>query len=225
VLTRFDDSVGESTTSGMKKGDLSTNVSDFNKNNIMKPTLDHLSEEDRKALEPYHKVVDEIFLSRYEVTMQTLIQRDSMLINIHKSEVTPEIRSNLSLSFVDVQVMINYALERQVENSNEMMPRLIEERDGKKFVDSNVNGSSSCDVNFAQTNHQSSGTSASITSELNSSASPMNHFYSRITIDGSTPTCGIPQQTMTSTFGQGYTPAPSSFSMPNPGLTPIYLRV
>jgi hypothetical protein len=39
-----------------------------------------------------------------------------------------------------------------------MMCRLIEERDGKEFVDPNVHvSSSSCGVNFAQTNHQSSG--------------------------------------------------------------------
>jgi hypothetical protein len=64
----FGDSIGESTTSTMKKADPGTNGSDLNKNNIIKPTLDHLSKEDRKALESYHKLVDEIFLSRYEVT-------------------------------------------------------------------------------------------------------------------------------------------------------------
>jgi hypothetical protein len=51
----------------MKKGDPGTNKSNLYKNNIIKPTLDHLLE-DRKALETYHKEVDEIFLSRYEVT-------------------------------------------------------------------------------------------------------------------------------------------------------------
>jgi hypothetical protein len=48
--------------------------------------------------------------------------------------------------------MINSALERQVKSSNEMMHRLIEESDGKKFVDPNVHASSSpssCGVNFA----------------------------------------------------------------------------
>jgi ABC-type oligopeptide transport system substrate-binding subunit len=53
----------ESTTSTMKKGDPDTNRSDLNKNNIIKPTLDHLSEQDRKALEAYHQEVDEIILS------------------------------------------------------------------------------------------------------------------------------------------------------------------
>jgi hypothetical protein len=68
VPTHFGNSVGESTTSTMKKGVLSSNGSDLNKDNIIRPTLDHLSEEDRIALEAYHKEVDEIFLSRYEVT-------------------------------------------------------------------------------------------------------------------------------------------------------------
>jgi hypothetical protein len=47
----------------MKKEDPDTTGSDLNKNNIFNPTLDHLSAEDRKALEAYHKEVDEIFLS------------------------------------------------------------------------------------------------------------------------------------------------------------------
>jgi hypothetical protein len=58
----------------MKKGDPNTNGSDLNKNNNnIKPTLDHLSGEDRKALKAYHKALDEIFVSRYEVTRQGLI--------------------------------------------------------------------------------------------------------------------------------------------------------
>jgi hypothetical protein len=52
----------------LKKGDPGTNGSDLNKDNIIKPTLDRLSKEDHKVLEAYHKEVDEIFLSRYEVT-------------------------------------------------------------------------------------------------------------------------------------------------------------
>jgi hypothetical protein len=72
------------------------------------------------------------------------------LINFRKSVVTPEVWSNPSLSLDDVQVMINSALERQVKRRNEMMHRLIEERDGNKFVDPNVHvSSSSCGVNFA----------------------------------------------------------------------------
>jgi hypothetical protein len=197
----------------MKKGDPNTNGSDLNKNNNnIKPTLDHLSAEDRKALEAYHKAVDEIFVSRYEVTRQGLIQKDVVPINICMSEVTPEVWSNPSISLNDIQVMINSVLERQAKSSNEMMCRLIEERDGKKFVDPNIHASSSCIVNFAQTNPQSSGTSAGGTSQPNPLAQPMNHFYSRTTVDGSAPACEMLQQITASTFGKGYTWTASSSS-------------
>jgi hypothetical protein len=98
--------------------------------------------------------------------------------NIRKSKVTPEVRSNPSFSLDDVQVMINSVLERQVKSSNELMRKLIVERDRKKLIDSNVHTfSSSCAVNFAQTNHQPSDTLVDITSQSNPSAQPMNHFY------------------------------------------------
>jgi hypothetical protein len=71
--THFGNSAGESITSTMKKGGPGTNGSDLNKDNIIKPTLDHLSEEDCKALEAYHKEVNELFLSHYEVTRQGLV--------------------------------------------------------------------------------------------------------------------------------------------------------
>jgi hypothetical protein len=100
----------------MKKGDPSTNGSILNRNNIIKPTLDHMFEEDCKVLQAYSKEVDEIFLSHYEVTRQGLVQRDEALI--YKSVVTPEVRSNPSLSLDDVQVMINTALERQAKRCN-----------------------------------------------------------------------------------------------------------
>jgi hypothetical protein len=157
VRTHFGDSAGESTTPTMKKGDSGTNGSDLNKSNIIKSTLDHLSEEDLK--------VEEIFLSCYEVTRQGLIQKDAVPINIYKFEVPTEVRFNPSLSFDDVQVMIHSTLERQEKSNNELMCRLIEERDEKKLVDSNVHtSSSSCVVNFAQTNSQPSGTSTGGTS-------------------------------------------------------------
>jgi hypothetical protein len=75
----------------MKKGDPSTNGSNLNKNNIIKPTLDHLSEEDRKALKAYHKKVNENFLLHYKVIRQGLVQRDASSIGIRKSEVTPKV--------------------------------------------------------------------------------------------------------------------------------------
>jgi hypothetical protein len=57
----------------------------------------------------------------------------------------------------------------------------INRREGwEKFIDPNVlaGASSSCAINFAQTNPQSSGTSAGGTSQSNLSAQLMNHFYS-----------------------------------------------
>jgi hypothetical protein len=55
------------TTSSMKKADPNPNRSDLNKDNIIKPTFDHIMEEDRKVLEDYCKEVDELLFSHYEV--------------------------------------------------------------------------------------------------------------------------------------------------------------
>jgi hypothetical protein len=117
-------------------------------------------------------------------------------IAIRKAEVTPEVRSNPSLSHDDVQSMINSTIERQQKSSDELMQGLMEERDGK-IVYSNVppssSSSSSCTVNFVQTNPQLSGTLTGGTSLPNPSAQSMNYFYSQITIDGSAPRGVMPQ--------------------------------
>jgi hypothetical protein len=42
-------------------------AADLNKNNIIKPTIDNLTEEDHMALEAYRTEVDELFYSCYEV--------------------------------------------------------------------------------------------------------------------------------------------------------------
>jgi hypothetical protein len=90
--------------------------------------------------------------------------------------------------------MINSTLERQAKSSDELMCRLIEKRDGKKLVDSNVNPSSfSYAINFAQTNSQTSDTSAGDTTMPNTLAQPINHFHNKTIIDGSTPTFWMPQ--------------------------------
>jgi hypothetical protein len=63
----FGDSTGESTTShpsSIKKGGSSVNRSKLDKNNIIKPTFDTLTKEDRKALEAYYTEVHELFYSR-----------------------------------------------------------------------------------------------------------------------------------------------------------------
>jgi hypothetical protein len=52
------------------KGGYDVNASDLNKDNIIKPTFDTLTEEDRKALKAYHAKIDELFFLHYEVTLQ-----------------------------------------------------------------------------------------------------------------------------------------------------------
>jgi hypothetical protein len=92
-----------------------------------------LTEEDHKALEAYRTEVDELFFLRHEVMRQGLIQKDAALIVIRKAEVTPEVRSNPSLSLDNVQSMINSTLERQAKSIVELMRRLIEEWDRKNL--------------------------------------------------------------------------------------------
>jgi hypothetical protein len=90
--------------------------------------------------------------------------------------------------------MINSTLERKAKGIEELLHRLIEERDRKKLDTISVNPySTSCIVSFTQTNPQTSGASASGTSMPNPSAQQMNHFHSRTTIEGSTPTFEMPQ--------------------------------
>jgi hypothetical protein len=58
--------------------------------------------------------------------------------------------------------MINSALKRQVKSSDELMHRLIEERNQKKLANSSSSSSSSsssCMINFTQTNPQINDTS------------------------------------------------------------------
>jgi hypothetical protein len=72
----------------------------------------------------------------------------------------------------------------------------------EKYGEANVNPSSStCAVNFAQTNPHTSGPSTGGTAMPNPAAQPMNHFYSRTTIEGSVPNLGMPQQNMASMYG------------------------
>jgi hypothetical protein len=93
---------------------------------------------------------------------------------------------------------------------------LIEERDGKKFDATSVNPvSSTCAVGFTQTNPHISGALVGGTSMPKPSAQQVNHFHSRTTIKGPTPTFGLPQQTMAYMFGQGYTHTMPNFSMSN----------
>jgi hypothetical protein len=52
----------------MNGGNSSTNGSNLDKNNIIKPTFDTMTEEGRKTFEAYRADLDELFLSHYEVT-------------------------------------------------------------------------------------------------------------------------------------------------------------
>jgi hypothetical protein len=52
----------------MKGGNSSHNGSDLDRGNIFKPTFDTLTEEGRKAFEAYCANIEELFLSRCEVT-------------------------------------------------------------------------------------------------------------------------------------------------------------
>jgi hypothetical protein len=155
----------------MKGENSGHNRSDLDKSNILKPTIDTLMEEGRKTFEAYHTNFEELFLSRYEVTRQGTVLKDTTPIVFNKSEAILEVQPNPSPSLNDVQVMINSALERQVKSTDELLCRLIEERNGKKLDVSSINPSSStCDVSFTQTNSHTSDPSADDTSMPNPAA-------------------------------------------------------
>jgi hypothetical protein len=70
MATNFGDSAGELTTScmsSMNGGNSGTNKSDLDKNNIIKPAFDTLTDEGRKALECYRVNLDELFYLCYDV--------------------------------------------------------------------------------------------------------------------------------------------------------------
>jgi hypothetical protein len=122
----FGDSVGESTTSStssMKGGNSGHNGSDLNKGNILKPTFDTLTEEGRKAFEADCANLEELFLSRCEVTRQGTVLKDTTPIVFPNLEVIPEVRPNSLPSLNDVQNMINSALKRQAKSTDELLRR------------------------------------------------------------------------------------------------------
>jgi hypothetical protein len=112
----------------MKGGNSGHNGSELDKGNILKPTFDTLTEEGRKAFEAYHANIEEFFLSRCKVL------KDTAPIIFTKPEVIPEVRPNPSPSLNDVQNLINSTLKRQAKSTDELLRRLIEERDKKNIV-------------------------------------------------------------------------------------------
>jgi hypothetical protein len=163
----------------MKGGNFGNNRSNLDKGNILKPTFDTLTEEVRKAFKAYHTNHEELFLSHCEVMQQGTVLWDTTPIIFNKPEVIAEVWLDPSPSRNDIQAMINSALERQAKSTDELLCRLIEERDGTKFDATSVNPSfSTCAVSFTQTNPLTSGASADGTSMPNPSAKPVNHFHS-----------------------------------------------
>jgi hypothetical protein len=175
---------------------------------------------DRKAFEAYCTNFEELFLSHCEVMRQGTVLQDSTPIIFNKLETTPEVRPEPSRSRNDVQSLINSALERQAKSTDELLRRLIVERNGKKHNDSIVNPSSTNVVGFPQINPHTSGPSAGGTLMPNPFGQPVNHFHSQTTIKSSAPNLGMPQQTTTSMFRQGCTHTTLSFTIPNPGSAP-----
>jgi hypothetical protein len=205
-----------SSMSTMKGENSSNNGSDLDKGNILKPTFNTLTEEGHKVFEAYRAYLEEVFLSCCEVRCQGTVLWDTTPIVFNKPEVIPEVWSHPSPSRNDIEAIINYAIERQTESIDELLHRLIEEWDGKIFDATSVNPSSStCAVSFTQTNPHTSGASAVGTSVPIPSAQPVNYFHSQTTIEGSAPTYGMPHQTTSSMFEQGYMHTTPTLSMPN----------
>jgi hypothetical protein len=83
------------------------------------------------------------------VTWQETILRDTTPIVFNTSKVIPEVWPDPSPSLNDFQSMINFALERLAKSTDELLHRLIEERDRKNTYA----------IRFIQTNPHTSGAS------------------------------------------------------------------
>jgi hypothetical protein len=118
----------------MKSGNSDHKGSDLDKGNILKPTFNTMMEEGHRAFEAYHTNLKELFLSRCKVTRQRTALWDTTLIVFNKSEVTPEVRFDPLPSHNDIQAMMNSVLERQGKSTDELLRRLVEERNEKKLT-------------------------------------------------------------------------------------------
>jgi hypothetical protein len=87
---------------------------------------------------------------------------------------------------------------------DELLCRLIKERDGKKLDATSVNYSSStCIVSFTRNNPHTSGPSVDVTSMPNPSTQPVNHFHNLSTIEGSAPTFEMRSKLRPAYLGRG----------------------
>jgi hypothetical protein len=77
------------------------------------------------------------------VARQGTVLRGTTPIIFSKPEVILEVRPNPSPSHNDIQAMITSVLESQAKSTDELLRRLIEERDGRKFDATSVNPFSS----------------------------------------------------------------------------------
>jgi hypothetical protein len=118
----------------MKGGNSGNNGSDLNKGNILKPTFDTLTDEGRQVFEAYIIDLRELCLSCCEVTQQGIVLRDTKSVVFNKPEVIPKVWPDPSPYRNDIQFMIDSALERQAKNTDELLRRLIEERDRKNLM-------------------------------------------------------------------------------------------
>jgi hypothetical protein len=118
----------------MKGENSGNNGSDLDKGNILKPTFNTMMEEGHRAFEAYHTNLKELFLSHCKVTRQRTVLWDTTPIVFNKSEVTPEVRFDPLPSHNDIQAMMNSVLERQGKSTDELLRRLVEERNEKKLT-------------------------------------------------------------------------------------------
>jgi hypothetical protein len=68
------------------------------------------------------------------VTRQGTILQDTTPIDFHKPEVISKVQPDPPPSRNDIKFMIDFALERQVRSTDELLRRLIEEHDGKNLM-------------------------------------------------------------------------------------------
>jgi hypothetical protein len=86
----------------MKDGNFGHNGSNLDKGNILKPTFDTWTEEGHTGFKAYRANLEELFLSRCEVTRQGTVLKDTTPIIFTKPEVIPDVRPNPSPSLNDV---------------------------------------------------------------------------------------------------------------------------